>query len=219
MDLKTFAEEIAKIGLPLLGAALPLPGGEAIGAAIASQIGTNEKPEAILAKLQGDPDALLKMQKFEIDNAMQLKLIAERAQADADAADAAQVASVNTTMQAEATNSASENWWQTGWRPFNGYVVGLTSFLATMFVCFLFYKALTAPNAQGGLTLPAVLAVIPQLAQSVAMLLAIPGAAVGITAWHRGMLQREQAGGDDAPDPAPVEKPNVLVRAVKSLKG
>lgn len=67
MDLKSFGEAIAKLGLPLLGAALPIPGGEAIGAALASHIGApSSSPEDILATLTQSADAIQKAKEFEL---------------------------------------------------------------------------------------------------------------------------------------------------------
>ena len=94
-------------------------------------------------------------------------------------------------MQAEAANSANENWWQKGWRPFNGYVVGLGSLISLIFVCYLFYEALTSKRQDISL----VVQMIPSLAFNISLILAVPGAAVGITAWHRGKRQREQSVG------------------------
>lgn len=67
MDWKELGESIAKIGLPLLGAALPVPGGEAIGTALASHIGASSgKPEDILATLTQSADAVQKAKEFEL---------------------------------------------------------------------------------------------------------------------------------------------------------
>lgn len=67
MDFKAIGKALAKLGLPLLGAALPIPGGMAIGAALASQIGCDSAdPEDILAKLTTDPNALLQAKQFEM---------------------------------------------------------------------------------------------------------------------------------------------------------
>lgn len=67
MDWKELGESVAKLGLPLLGAALPIPGGEAIGAALASHIGaTSGKPEDILATLTQSADAVQKAKEFEL---------------------------------------------------------------------------------------------------------------------------------------------------------
>lgn len=63
MDLKMLATEIAKLGLPLLGAALPIPG----GAALASTIGASSaQPEDILATLTGNAQALAQAKQFEL---------------------------------------------------------------------------------------------------------------------------------------------------------
>ena len=82
MDLKSFGEEIAKIGLPLLGAILPIPGGAAIGTALASAIGSNSsKPEDILAALTSSSDAIEKAKEFQLQNTTNmLRLHLEHAQ-------------------------------------------------------------------------------------------------------------------------------------------
>jgi len=66
MDLESLGSEIAKIGLPLLGAILPIPGGAAIGTALASAIGsTSSKPEDILTALTTSADAVEKAKEFQ----------------------------------------------------------------------------------------------------------------------------------------------------------
>lgn len=66
MDIKDFAKQIAAIGLPLLGAALPLPGGAVLGSALAAYIGAPDStPDAILAHLTQNADAVAKAREFE----------------------------------------------------------------------------------------------------------------------------------------------------------
>ena len=66
MDLETLGTEIAKIGLPLLGAIIPIPGGAAIGTALASCIGaSSSKPEDILTALTSSADAVEKAKEFQ----------------------------------------------------------------------------------------------------------------------------------------------------------
>ena len=193
IDWKTLGENVAKIGLPLLGAVLPVPGGAAIGTALASAIGSKSaNPQDILDMLTSSAEAVEKAKQFELthqETMLKLQLDNDAAMRAADSAD---LATVNATMQAEAANSANENWFQKGWRPFNGYVVGLASFVAVVFVCVLFYQAMSNPN---GSSIASVCAQIPALAFAIAAILGVPGAAVGITAWHKGMLQRNQAQG------------------------
>lgn len=183
MDWKTLGQEIAKIGLPLLGAALPLPGGAAIGTALASMIGlSSAQPQDILTALTANADAVVKAKQFEAQHREKLLEMAYNYEIEQRKADSADVAAVNTTMQTEAANSASEAWYQKAWRPFNGFVVGLGSFVATVFSCYLFYLGILGHD-------PSAINAVPQLATSIALILGVPGAAVGITAWHRGRAQ------------------------------
>jgi hypothetical protein len=67
MDFIELGKQLAKIGLPLLGAALPIPGGVAIGTALAGAINSpSSKPEDILATLTQSSEALEKARQFEL---------------------------------------------------------------------------------------------------------------------------------------------------------
>jgi len=183
MDWKEIATDVAKLGLPLLGAVLPIPGGAAIGSAIASAIGSSSSnPADILATLQSSADAMLKAKQFEGQHREKLMEMAYNYELEQRKADSADLAAVNATMQAEATSSANENWWQKGWRPFNGYVLGVASLVTVAGVFYLAYLALSGKD-------PNALNAIPTIVSSIAMVLAIPGASVGIAAWHRGRAQ------------------------------
>lgn len=73
MDWKEAGQILAKVGLPLLGAALPVPGGAAIGAALASAIGAPDaNPETILKTLTTSEEARLKAAEFERANHREL---------------------------------------------------------------------------------------------------------------------------------------------------
>jgi roadblock/LC7 domain-containing protein len=185
-DWKALGSQVASIGLPLIGAALAGPGGAAIGTALASHLGLSSgKPENILAALTSDANQIAKAREFELANQTKLIEIAVNAQIEARKADSADIASVNATMTAEAVASANETWFQKGWRPLNGYVVGLTGGFAVVFICYLCYLGVIAHDA-------AALGAIPAVAMAITGILAVPGAAVGITAWHRGVGQVEQ---------------------------
>ena len=102
MQPKDILEPLAKLGLPLLGAMLPIPGGAAIGTALASAIGApSGKPEDILATLQASGDAVLKAKQFEAENRtkmMELTLAHETAmyQAEVDDRKSARQAATDT---------------------------------------------------------------------------------------------------------------------------
>ena len=97
------------------------------------------------------------------------------------AADTTAVQAVNATMQAE---SKSEHWAQWLWRPFNGFAFGITLFCnyaIPVIVNSLILPFLSSPHT------PLVAGTIPPEA------LMAWGAILGVTAWHRGAMQVEQA--------------------------
>lgn len=90
------------------------------------------------------------------------------------------VHAVNATMQTEAK---SEHWPQWSWRPFWGFTSALAFVAVAALCCLLAYKAVV-----GGV--PEAMNMIPQLVASFTGLFAIPGAILGVTAWHRGQEKR-----------------------------
>jgi len=102
-----------------------------------------------------------------------------------------QIAAINATIVAELQNSDKEAWYQKAWRPFLGFCVGIGSLSGVTGVSYLAYQAIFENN-------PAALNTVPALAMAIATILAIPGAGVGITAWHRGVAQVEQVKADGA---------------------
>jgi len=164
--VKTFAPLAANMVLPGTG---PL-----VNQLIRTVTGDDSTPLEDLAKqVQNDPRLWLEFQKAVLDQEARLAH-----------AEAAKLRAVNETMQAEAR---SEHWPQWLWRP----LWGLTSALCFMVVCFLVgwlvYQALTLGRMEA-------LTAIPQVISAFAALFAIPGAILGVTAWHRGKKQRIQAG-------------------------
>lgn len=108
-------DAVVKLGLPLLGAALPLPGGVALGEALAAYVGApSSKPEDILTHLTQNADALEKAKEFELTHQETILRINTDAEIRA-------VEAVNKTMQAEA---ASDHWPTYAWRPFIGFTAG-----------------------------------------------------------------------------------------------
>lgn len=87
---------------------------------------------------------------------------------------------VNVTMQAEAK---SEHWPQWSWRPFWGFSSALAFICVAGLCCLLAYTAVVGGK-------PEAMAMIPQLVGAFTGLFAIPGAILGVTAWHRGKEKR-----------------------------
>lgn len=63
-DWAAVAKRLADVA-PMLGTVVGGPAGGAIGAVIASTLGTNNDPKAVLAKLSTDPEAMVKIQQLE----------------------------------------------------------------------------------------------------------------------------------------------------------
>ena len=87
---------------------------------------------------------------------------------------------VNQTMQAEAK---SEHWPQYSWRPAWGFISAIAFGFVVGLCCYLGYKAGIGGD-------PTALLMVPQLVTAFATLFAIPGAILGVTAWHRGKQKR-----------------------------
>lgn len=178
--------------VPWLGAALTGgPVGLATMAAgkIASAVGLGDSSiksvTDFLSSGSMTPEQKIALQNSEQEFKIKMTELGFQHEKDMVLADVASLQAVNLTMQAELANSANETWYQKAWRPANGFCVAIGSFVGVAASCFLFgyaiiYKDANAINA------------IPQLATSLGMILAVPGAAVGIAAWHKGKMQREE---------------------------
>jgi hypothetical protein len=76
MDWKNVASKITSVA-PMLGSLLG-PGGTLAGTAIkmiGSALGTESTEDAITTALQADPEAMLKLKQFELDNKVELRKI------------------------------------------------------------------------------------------------------------------------------------------------
>lgn len=75
MQWKDLGTQLAKLGLPLLGAALPVPGGAAIGAALAAALGSDATPASMLDAITHNAQAAQVAREFEATHqAAMLKL-------------------------------------------------------------------------------------------------------------------------------------------------
>lgn len=167
-----------KIGgaAPVIATMFGGPMAGAVTKMIANTLGVQVTPEAIGAELERNPDALLKIKQLELDR-FKVEVDLEKTGIEADSKT---ISDVNTTMREE---GKSENWWTSAWRPFWGFTSAIAFLVVCIFVCVLAYKAIVDADADA-------LAMIPQFLTSIAMLFAIPGGILGVTAWHRGKKQR-----------------------------
>lgn len=167
-DVGSFVQELVGEGAPLLGGLLGGPAGAAVGGIIASALGCKPTPDAVHEAVKADPQAAIKLAEIEANAKVQLQQLAVTAAANEQAADTARILSVNQTMQAE---SKSEHWMQWAWRPFNGFMAGIT--LPLVYV-----------------VLPLAHVPVPPIPESVWLMW---GAILGVASWWRGKAKAEAA--------------------------
>jgi hypothetical protein len=182
MNWKDIGTKLAALGLPALGAAIAGPAGMAVGKLIAGSLGlgadaTPEQTAAALGNVSGDQIVALKTIEAQMARD---KLEHDTKERQADSAD---LAAINQTMQAE---GKSEHWLQWSWRPLNGLSLALGSLLLVVGVLVMAGVAIYNKDF-------ASLNAIPTIVMSVSAALAVPGAVCGVTAWHKGVMQRIQA--------------------------
>ena len=185
MDLKQIASDIAEYA-PMLSGLVGGPAGAAVGTGIsilASALGVKPEPDAISTALKTDPQAAAKVKQAELENQVELRKLLVQARQNELAADTQRIQTVNETMQAE---GKSEHWAQWLWRPYNGFMFGTTLFCNY-----------AVPALVNSLVLPWFHTPPPQITPGI-----IPewvfiawGSVLGVTAWHRGVMQRIKASG------------------------
>lgn len=145
-------------GLQALGNALAGKAGGKVGQLIAKTLGCDPTPDAVSQAIKADPQALEKL--AALDNQLQLAEIQ---------ADSQTIQQVNQTMRTEAQ---SEHWAQWLWRPFNGFLFGITIFCVYV-------------------VLPIWGKPVPTISADTWMMW---GGVLGVAAWHRGVRKRLMAG-------------------------
>jgi hypothetical protein len=153
---------------PILGGLLGGPGGAAVGALVASVLGTGATPDEVSQALAVNPDAAVRLKELEARKQVELESLLVQAESARLVAETSQIESVNATIRAEV---AAEHWPSYSWRPFCGFVFGV-SFFGVYFVLPL--MRLPVPS-------------IPFEAWG-AM-----GAVLGVASWFRGKAQADPA--------------------------
>jgi len=183
MDWKELGHTIADTA-PMLGTLLGGPPGAAVGSLIAGVFGVKAEPDKLSEAIKADPEAALKLRQIELDNKTELQKLTLQAETQKLAEDTKRIQAVNTTMQSEAQ---SKWWFSAAWRPFWGITSALAFMAIVGGIVYLSAVAIKKGDYQA-------ITVIPQIIMSMAALFAIPGGILGVTAWHRGQMQRIQAG-------------------------
>lgn len=183
MSWKDVAKTAAAMGLKLVGGSLGGPAGSAIGSKLAENLGlaANAPPDQVeQALVTASPDALVKIRELEGE--------IERANIEAGVKhheiESDDLSTVNETMRVEANQGHK---WAGAWRPFWGFASAITFFVAVVGIIVLAGYAIYKKDHQ-------LLVYVPQLTGELTFLFGVPGAILGVASWHRGKMQRIQAG-------------------------
>lgn len=164
MQWSDIAGAVGKVA-PILGTLIAGPAGSAVGALVASALGSPADPQSVSVAL-ANPDAAVRLRQIEASRQTELHGLLVQAEGNRLAAETSQLQAVNATMQAEA---ASNHWPTYSWRPFCGFIFGVT-FFGCYFVLPLMER--TIPN-------------VPFEAW------AALGAILGVASWYRGKMQAD----------------------------
>lgn len=144
---------------------------------IAQSITGTSDPASALAELENNQEFALKFQNGVMAH--------EKAMAEEETI---RIQAVNETMRAE---SQSEHWMQWSWRPFNGFMFGITLFMNYAFpqIANMFIRGMGEPGKDGAFQL----LVAGNIPEFVFMAWA---SVLGVTAWHRGKHKIAKTGVD-----------------------
>lgn len=92
MDWKSIGKALGTTA-PVIGTLLGGPAGGAVGALVASALGTSNDPDSVSAALAASPDALAKVQELQINAKVQLQQLTVQAEQNRLQAESAQFAS------------------------------------------------------------------------------------------------------------------------------
>lgn len=182
MNWKDLRDVVGKAA-PILGTLIGGPGGAAVGSIIASTLGVENKPDAVLQEIQANPEAAVKIREIEARRQVELESLAiEHSKAEI-LAKVQNATDVNATMREEAK---SEHFLQFSWRPLIGYSVAFVLIGAAIAVL-ASYGAVILSLAKADL-----LTHIPDMLTAMSVVIGMAMPILGIASWHRGKEKVEQ---------------------------
>ncbi|KVD81935.1 hypothetical protein WS62_23555 [Burkholderia sp. ABCPW 14] len=147
---------------------------------VAQAVTGTSAPDAALAAIQADPNLAMQFQTKIVESQVEMAQIAADVTKAELAADTADTAAVNQTMQVEAK---ADHWPTYSWRPFVGFCFGLLGLLSGMTVGGA-YIGVMAFHAN-----PSILGQLPGMLGSEAAVMATMAPVLGIASYFRGKMQ------------------------------
>lgn len=177
MHWEKVGRKLAKHGLNLLGSSIP--GASFVTGIVADVLGCVDSPSEIdKALAKANPETIAELKTLQLNHKAKLQEIIL-------GNETARIAEVNKTMREE---GKSDKWWQSGWRPFWGFASAFAFVFMCAIIGMLAWRAVTKADSNA-------MAMIPQMITTLSTLFAIPGAILGISAWHRGKEKITKAKG------------------------
>ena len=169
--------DFLKSALPIAATALTGGGAGLVGSLLSAAMGVDDNPDAVMAKLQSDPEAILKYKLSEIETNRDVIIEAQKVEVK-------KLQIVNDTYRVE-INSGDP--FVRRWRPFYGYCVAVSWLIQMLGFTFVFgFVAITDP---GNLA-----AVIQQFAVLSGSLMALWGIALTVLGVSVHQRSKDKAG-------------------------
>jgi len=189
MDWQGLAKGVGAFGLEFLGNTILGPTGAQLGGKLAEAIGlkdgaTATQEEVEQALRDAPPEVIVEIKKLDADLKKRQLEHVETMQGLISGETTQTLESVNQTMRKEAEQGHP---WAGAWRPFWGFVSAGAFGVAILGLFILAAIGVAKGNE-------ALLKHIPDFTAQLAILFGIPGAILGVASWHRGQMQRIQAG-------------------------
>lgn len=188
---------------PLAGAAIGGPAGGLVGSLLSQALDVPAEPEAIEQALVGaPPEKIAEVKKAMLEHKTELARIAAKREENELANETQRIEAVNVTMRAEAQAGAKHKVSAIAaslWRPFWGVVSAVAFGVQVWYIMHLVSKVVNLVNSGNIDQIPAVLTAVSTIVTTLLPLWAVPGAILGVSAWHRGQMQRVQAGEQKGP--------------------
>lgn len=166
---------------PVIGTLIGGPAGGAVGGLVASVLGTDNTPDAIVQELKANPDALLKIKQLESDERVELRRLVLQAETQ-------RLTEVNKTMRAEVT---SDDAYTRRWRPSFGYAMVVTWVLQTVAIAGVMIYATVAADAE---LAPKLFTGIKDIAAALTIQWSVALGVLGINVTSRSKDKRVRAG-------------------------
>lgn len=146
---------------------------------VAKTVTGKESEIDALDSIKSNPSIALEYQKAVMaDSHIKDKIELEKYKEDTK-----RLESINKTMQIE-TNS--KNWWSSAWRPFIGFITGISFFVAVVWIGIITHQAIIEKDFNA-------INMIPSLIFNITTLFGVPCTILGIAAHHRGVEKRTKA--------------------------